>query len=204
MTNETKIQYMQRAAVGFMGMGVGFIYFGIPFWFLNAVDEPLKGKTILPFLYLIDDKLPLTLKFWVLTISTIFLFIGAYSLWKVGEPTGFGTKRNFLFVSMAGAVSYFLGGWMPLPFAPLGAFLSGLGMILVGIASLKTKIWSGWKRYIPLIAGCFPFLFMFPLVILTGARPAPVIGLWGIPWIALGIAVWQRSKELSSIQFTTQ
>ena len=23
MTNETKIQYMQRAAVGFMGMGVG-------------------------------------------------------------------------------------------------------------------------------------------------------------------------------------
>src|ERR1700712_2116776 len=168
MTAETKVKYLQKAGIGFIFMGLGLLYFGFPFWFLHAIDEPLKGKMIFPFLYLINDKLPLNLKFWVQAISTIGVFIGAYSLWKVGEPTGLGTKRNFLFVSMAGAISYFLGGWMPLPFAPLGAFLSGLGMILVGVASLKTKIWSGWKRYIPLIVGCFPFIFMFPLVILTG------------------------------------
>lgn len=196
MTNETRVQYLQRAGIAYFIVGLGFVFFGFPFWFLNAVDESPKGHLILPFVFLVDDFSPATLNFWVIATTTFSMFFGAFSLWKIGEPTGFGSKRNFLFVSMAGGISYFLGGWMPLPFAPLGAFLSGLGMILVGIASLKTKIWSDWKRYIPLIVGCFPFIFMFPLVIITGSRPAPIIGLWCFPWMVLGIAAWLRSKEV--------
>lgn len=85
--------------------------------------------------------------------------------------------------------------WMPVPFAPMGAFMTGLGMIIVGLASIKVKVWTGWKRYIPLMVGCFPFVFMFPLLIITGARTPAMIGLWGFPWIAMAVAAWQRSNE---------
>jgi len=196
MIPETHIIYLRRAAICFIITGVGYLIFSFPFWFLGAVDEGAKGKLILPFLFLVDDLFPMDWFFWHGPVATAAMFIGAFSLWKVGEPTGFGKRLNFLYISMAGAISYFLGQWMPLPFAPLGALLTGLGMILVGVASLKANVWTGWKRYIPLIVGCFPFLFMFPLLIITGNRPAAVIGFWGIPWIVLGITAWQRASEV--------
>ncbi len=199
MTNATKIQYLQKAAMGYIIAGTGFLCFGFPFWFLNAVDEVPKQHNVLPFLTLVDDPFPISFKFWLVTVTSIGMFIGAYSLWKVGEPTGLGTKRHFFFVLMTSAFFYFLSTWMLLPFAPLGAFLHAVGMILVGIASLKTRIWSDWKRYTPLIIGCFPFVFMYPFVVLTGARPPAMIGLWCFPWMLLGIASWLRSKELAEL-----
>lgn len=198
MTNITQISHLRTAGIAYIITGLGYLIFGFPFWFLNAVDEEMKGQLILPFLFLVDDLFPMRFSFWTGLIAVTAMFIGAYSLWKVGEPTGLGKNRNFLFVSMAGAVAYILGTWMPMPFAPMGAFLSGLGMIMVGIVSLKTRIWTGWKRYVPLFVGCFPFFFMFPFVVMTGARPAAMIGLWGFPWILLGIAAWLRAKENNS------
>lgn len=190
MINKTKIQYLQRAGIGYIIAGLGYAYFGFPFWFLNAVDKDIEPFSI--------ANLPtLTLQNWDALVAGIALFIGAYSLWKVGEPTGFGTRRNFLFVLMAGAICVSLSTWMILPFAPLSALINAIGMILVGVASLKTRIWSGWKRYTPFIVGCYPFIFMYPLVILTGTRPPAMIGLWCIPYLLLGIAAWQRSKEFS-------
>ncbi|MDF7817601.1 hypothetical protein P1X15_08340 [Runella sp. MFBS21] len=191
-----KVIHLQRASSCFIITGITYLVFSFPFWFLGAVDEDGKGRFILPFLVVMDDLIPQNLQSWAGLIGTLSMLIGAVSLWKTGEPTGFGKRRKFFYVSIAGAISYILGQWMPLPFAPLGAFLSGLGMILVGIASIKEKIWTGWKRYVPLVVGCFPFLFMFPLLIVTGNRPAAVIGFWGIPWIILGIAAWQRVSEV--------
>ena len=196
MTDTIKIDYLHRAALCYVLAGLGFICFGFPFWFLNAVDKIPKHHKILPFVILIDDMLPLTFPFWEQLISSVTLFLGAYSLWKIGEPTGFGTRRNFLFVSMAGGISYFLACWMPFPFAPVGAFLNGTGMVLVGIACIRSRIWIDWKRYLPLFAGSFPFLFMFPIRFLTGARPAAIIGLWGFAWILLGVACLLRSNEI--------
>lgn len=196
MADKIKIDYLHRAALCYVLAGLGFICFGFPFWFLNAVDKIPEHHRILPNVILINDLLPLTFEFWEQLISAVTLFLGAYSLWKIGEPTGYGTRRNFLFVSMAGGISYFLACWMPFPFAPLGAFLNGTGMVLVGIACLRSRIWVNWKRYVPLFAGLFPFLFMFPIRFLTGARPAAIIGLWGFPWILLGIACLYRSYEV--------
>ena len=196
---ENLTTHLRRAAIGYLIGGLGFIAFGFPFWFLNAVDKSPKGKFYPPFFFLVDDLLMAPAERWVEVVSILGLLVGAISLWKAGEPTGFGTKRRLLLVPMAGAISYFLSIWILLPFAPMGAFLNGFGMILVGFASLKTNSWTGWKRYAPLTVGLFPFLFMFPLVILMGSRPAAMIGLWGFPWLALGLAAWQRSKEVGSL-----
>ncbi len=197
MTTETKIQYLRRAALGYLIGGMGFLAFGFPFWFLNAVDKSPKGKFTPPFFFVVDDLLMAPVERWVEFLSMLGLLVGSISLWQAGEPTGFGAKRNLVFVPIAGAIAYLLSIWIVLPFAPLGAFLNGMGMILVGYASIKANIWTGWKRYIPLVIGLFPFVCMFPLRFLTGARPAAVIGLWGFAWIALAVAAWQRAGELA-------
>lgn len=195
---EQSTVYLRRAAFAYLLVGIGFLAFGFPFWFLNATDEALKGRFIMPFLFLNDNPVEALVKNWIPVISEMAMLVGAFSLWKIGEPTGFGKKRALLFVPLAGGVSYLIAGIMPLPFAPLGAFLNGLGMILVGYASIKANVWTGWKRYAPLVVGIFPFVFMFPLLILTGARPATMIGFWGFPWMVLGLAAWQRAQEVTN------
>lgn len=195
MSTINRVFLLRRASICFFILGAGYISFGIPFWFLGASDEALQGELILPFLFLIDDLFPVNLSFWVAPISIVAMFLGLYSLWKIAEPSGAAYKRRF-HLPMIAAVFYFLGSWMPLPFAPLGALLIGLGMILLGLASIRAKVWPGWRAYTPLLVGCFPFLFMFPLLLITGARPAAMIGLWSIPWIMVGIAAWQRSNTL--------
>ncbi len=189
MTNETKVQYLQRAAIACIIAGLGYFYFGFPFWFLNATDE-IDAHEIAPFVLVSNNLLGV----WAAGISGIAMFIAAYSFQKIGEPTA---KRGFFYVLMVGATCAFLSTWFILPFAPLGAIFNGIGMVLVGIASLKARIWAGWRRYAPLIVGCFPFIFMFPLVILFGQRQPVMIGLWSIPWALLGLAAWQRAKELT-------
>lgn len=195
LSNDFKIKKLQLAAICFIITGLGFLHLSFKFLFLNAVDDLPKGHDIAPFVFLNDE---IGFEF-VPFVSILALLIGAYSLWKIGEPTGFGTRRNFFFVTIAGTISYNLAAIMPLPFAPLGALLCALGMILIGIASIKTKMWTGWKRFTPLLIGLYPFIFMFPMLIFTGTRPPVMIGLWGFPWLFLGIAIWLRRKELIAL-----
>ena len=192
-----RLTRLRRAAFCYAVAGFGFLCFGFPFWFLHAVDAPASGSHhILPFVLLRDELLPTTSAFWLPLLSSVGLLGGGCSLWQAGEPAGFGPGRNRLVVPLAGAVCYFLSAWMILPFAPLGALLNGVGMLLVGASTLKARVWTGWARFAPLLVGSFPFLFMYPLLLLTGHRPVAVIGLWGIPWVLLGLAAWQRSKQV--------
>ena len=200
---EQTSKYLRRAAFAYLLAGIGLLAFGFQFWFFGAVEAKAKGHLLAPFIFLADDPfVPTEQGGWIGLISKVAMFVGALSLWKVGEPTGFGKKRPLLVISMAGAVAYVLGQWLPLPFAPMGAFLSGIGMLLVGVASLRANIWTGWKRYAPLIVGGFPFVFMFPILMMSGARPAELIGFWGFPWLLLGLATWQRAQEVSSTSAT--
>jgi len=46
-----------------------------------------------------------------------------------------------------------------------------------------------WRRPLPLAAGCYPFVAMFPVLALTGAPLLPAIVLWGVLWLLLGLAL---------------
>ncbi|WP_310559905.1 hypothetical protein [Flavobacterium sp.] len=192
LTNDFKIKKLQIASICYGITGLGFLHLAYRYLFLGAVDELPKGHNVNAFIFLTDE--------WgfefVPFVSILLLFIGTYSLWKIGEPTGFGTKRNFFFVTMAGTISYNLAARMPWPCTPIGALLCSLGMILVGIAVLKNRMWTGWQRFTPLLVGLYPFIFMFPILVFTGTRPPVMIGLWGFTWILLGIAIWLRRTEL--------
>jgi hypothetical protein len=114
------------------------------------------------------------------------------------EKIGGGSKWKVLgvLIAAAGAVSYSInyifGYWLEMNtrmFLPLGALLSAIGMVVTGIQILAGKRWPGIKSILPLTVGLYPFLVMFPLLIITGHPDLLAIMGWGVPWLLLGIGM---------------
>jgi hypothetical protein len=74
-------------------------------------------------------------------------------------------------------------------FLPLGALLTGIGMCIVGLQIVVSNKWSGWQKFSPLLTGLYPFLVMFPLLIITGHPNIYAIMFWGLPWLLVGVAI---------------
>ncbi|MCF7552398.1 hypothetical protein [Pseudonocardia sp. WMMC193] len=75
--------------------------------------------------------------------------------------------------------------------------LVGLGMILLGVAVVLERRWTGWARVVPLALGIAVFGVLTPLIIVSGGPPAPaaVVGLlvWEVLWVACGVAALTRA-----------
>ena len=117
-----------------------------------------------------------------------------------------GSKWKVLGVTIAAAgaisysINYIFGYWFGMNtrmFLPLGALLSGIGMLATGIQVLIAKRWPGIKGKFPLIVGLYPFLVMFPLLIITGHPDLVAIMGWGIPWLLLGFGMATDTTEQS-------
>ena len=64
-----------------------------------------------------------------------------------------------------------------------------LGLILLGVAVLRARRWTGWHRFTPLACGLFVPLVMFPAFALPGYAANYAIGLWGVCWLLFGVAL---------------
>lgn len=71
----------------------------------------------------------------------------------------------------------------------LPAFLTAVGMVVIGIQVPMTGMLKQWKRFTPLYVGLFPFVVMFPIVFITGNPSVHAILLWGLPWKIMGCAL---------------
>ncbi len=102
--------------------------------------------------------------------------------------------KVILLIPMLGALSYMAGELQILTsaspikiFLPMGALLSGTGMILCGSFFVKNGLQNGLNRFAALSVGLYPFLVMFPVLMVTGHPSIHLIMLWGAPWLWLGL-----------------
>ena len=68
----------------------------------------------------------------------------------------------------------------------VGTLLLATGLLVAGVATLQSGIWSGWRKATPLALGVWMVL-MIPLQF-TAALPVAV-GVYAVAIIALGVAV---------------
>lgn len=132
-------------------------------------------------------------------VSWASFFMGLGSI--LNESTFVHVKKS-LYVSLTGLGFYTFGCvfmlleyWDLILVVPAGLFLTALGMMITGVIVIRRKIISGWRRFAFLAVGLYPFLLMFPTVVLTGAPNYSVNYFWGLLWLWLGSALYFHQKK---------
>jgi hypothetical protein len=92
-------------------------------------------------------------------------------------------------------------------FYALGALLSGVGMLPLGIATLMARRLPGWRRFAPLVVGLY-YILMIPIqvvfFIIPNGTPSPtLLVFWGLTWALLGHAIF-TSVWAAQASSTTQ
>jgi hypothetical protein len=132
----------------------------------------------------------------LLILVQALLLVGVAGLAWSGATGAGWLGRIGLGIALLGRTSFLLGEIRSFAqgsdddlFVPLGALLTAMGMVLAGIAVVRARRWVGPRRYLPLATGIYPFVAMFPVLAITGEPPTPMIALWGILWLLLGLAL---------------
>lgn len=136
---------------------------------------------------------------WGLTQLMLVVGLGAFTR-SGAAPSKLGQIGGWL--AVAGAVSYVVAHGLslagydaaledPTAVAALSCFVAGtligaVGLIMAGVATLRSGTWSGWRRFTPLALGIW-MAVMMPLQF-TAALPIAV-GVYAIATIALGLAM---------------
>lgn len=80
---------------------------------------------------------------------------------------------------------------------PVSVPLAAIGMLITGIAVLRTRTWHGWRRFALLLYGVFPFVVELPGFIFFGDTTALsffIAGTWAC-WLVLATAAWLERSE---------
>jgi len=77
---------------------------------------------------------------------------------------------------------------------------SGIGLILAGIAVVRTGRWRGWARWTPLALGVLVFVMVIPGLIGTFLEARLTITAWMVAWTALGVALLLDTGEIFVIR----
>ena len=146
----------------------------------------------------------------VLVVVQVMLLVGVLGLlWSGAAGPGWFAK-GALAVALVGRILFVLAelhalvlGSDDTPLLPLSALLTAVGMLLVGVAVLRTGRWNGWTRVTPLLCGLYPFLAMFPLIAITSAPNPWTIAAWGVFWTLLGLALRVHAVTAERLRPTT-
>ena len=141
--------------------------------------------------------------FWVVIQSLLLIGViglvlsGAAPGWFGGIALGLALlgRVDFVVAEIHSLINVLVIGEDTSVLLPLGALTTAVGMTLVGIAVLRAKRWGGWQRFTPLLTGIYPFVAMFPFLLITGEPNILAITGWGLPWLLLGYAIWSSAGE---------
>jgi hypothetical protein len=78
---------------------------------------------------------------------------------------------------------------------PIATVAIGTGMAAAGVAVLRTRRWRGWRRWVPLACGAYPFAIIFPAFAAAGEPNFLVLSGWGLSWLILTAALWSAPQD---------
>lgn len=73
--------------------------------------------------------------------------------------------------------------------------LIGIGVIVAGVGLLRTRDWTGWRRWMPLLVGVTEFLVLTPGIMGGFVIARLSIGFWMLIFAALGWALHVESRR---------
>ncbi|HXZ74739.1 MAG TPA: hypothetical protein VEH31_28260 [Streptosporangiaceae bacterium] len=82
----------------------------------------------------------------------------------------------------------------------VATIVSGVGLILAGIAVVRTGRWRGWARWTPLALGVLVFVMVIPGLFGTFLEARLAITAWMLAWTALGVALLLDPGEIFLIR----
>jgi hypothetical protein len=83
----------------------------------------------------------------------------------------------------------------------VGILLSAAGLLLAGKATMQAGLWRNWRRFTPLIAG----IWTTALLGLNSTKALPTaVGIYGLCFLALGIALYTQPSPTASAPLSAQ
>ncbi len=77
--------------------------------------------------------------------------------------------------------------------------LTGAGLIIAGVATIRARVWAGSSRFLPLTLGLYTIVVLIPMMISSGGPPAPLalwtIAGWDLLWFAVSATVLSRTRS---------
>jgi hypothetical protein len=121
-------------------------------------------------------------------------------LGRAGLTLAFAGLAAFTVAGVAGFASPVAGEALH----PISVPLTGVGMLLTGVAVLRTRRWRGWIRYAPLACGLCPFVIELPGFITFGDSPNlhAFIACTTASWLVFFIALSTTAEDRSTVPAT--
>lgn len=151
-------------------------------------------------------------------ISLVYIVLHllvAAGLVAFGRSGAAGTSRaarSGVAIAIAGTLTLTVGEFIGLPIRDaltddtsaqvvgtvfgFGVLLSAIGFVLVGVATLRARVWDDWRRYSPLATG----IWTSALVVLPLAVPKALPGcvaVYGACLLAIALALHRESRTSS-------
>lgn len=135
-------------------------------------------------------------------VQHIGLILGLVALLASGAIGASRYGRAGLYIALAGlalltaaelwAIQFTLADLDSPQLAPLNAtygvasMLAGAGLVVAGIAAVRSRHWQGWERYLPLALGLYVFVPMTPAIMGPYLAARLAITGWMLLFAALG------------------
>ena len=65
----------------------------------------------------------------------------------------------------------------------------GIGLVLAGIGVARTRVWTGWARWIVLVLGVMVFVVVTPGLMLGFVGGRLALATWMVAWVFFGVAL---------------